>query len=246
MAEEAVFVVRQDAFAGSLGELAHALRTRTLRPDQLDLLRLVRDYLTFFHALADRDLNLASAALPQVAQIVELKLRLLLPAPPRDPDETDEADLEDALEAIALLEDLQDAIDFLRQRREARRLVLPARAPTPDYPRVLRPLRVPIGKLALLAARHRASGYFELTVERLSVPQAMRRLMAALRRLRRATFGDVADDTDWPTRTVMFVGLLELIREGKVRARQEGGWMGEIEVEVVEGVGVEEAVGEVA
>lgn len=220
MADATTFTVEQEHFHGSLGELAQALRSGALAPARLDLYRLVRDYLGFFEALAEVDLELASEALPRVAQVVELKVRLLLPRPPRDPAGDEEAALEEALSAVALLDELEEAVRFLRLRRDARRLVLPARAPRPEYPRPERPLRASLGDLARLAARYRVGSYFELALERLTLAAAMRRVMAALKRVRRGTLFELADARDWASRTVSFAALMELVRQGRVRARQ--------------------------
>jgi segregation and condensation protein A len=133
--ETPAFLVRQAGFEGTLGELAHALRRGTVAPSSIDLLTLVHSYLEHFESLAASNLELASVALPNVAQVIELKLRLLLPRPPRVAEEEEEEELEEALDAVAMLEELEDAIDFLRQRRDQRRIVLPARTPRPEYPR---------------------------------------------------------------------------------------------------------------
>jgi len=215
------FTVEQEHFTGTVGELAHALRTGSLTPFALDLYRLVRDYLTYFEALADVDLELASEALPRVAQVVELKVRLLLPRPPREAEESEQEALEETLSAVALLEELDEAVRFLRLRREERRLVLPAHAPRPDYPRPERPLRASAGDLARMAARYRAGNYFELALERLTLAGAMRQVMAALRRVGRGRLFDLAEARDWPSRTVSFAALLELVRQGRARAHQD-------------------------
>jgi segregation and condensation protein A len=212
--------VRLGTFEGTLGELARALRSERLQPEAVDLLALVRDCLEYFEATAGSDLDLASEALPPLAQVIELKVRLLLPHPPRaDEDDADSGRVE-ALEAVETLVRLEAAIAFLRARRERRRHLLPARGITPSFPRPARPLDLAVAHLAAVAARYRVTSYFEIARERLSVPEAMRRLLTRLRSLGRAGLRAVTAPGDWATRTVYFVGLLELIREGRVRAEQ--------------------------
>lgn len=223
MQEQQGFRVEQEHFRGSLGELAHALRSHDLPPERIDLYALVRDYLAYFEAVAASDLELATEALPAVAQVIELKVRLLLPRPPRDEDAEDEGDaaLDDALDAVALLEELEDAILFLRRRRDERRLVLPARLPRPDYPRPERPVRAGAHDLARLAGRYRLGSYFELAIERLTLAGAMKRVMSALRRLGRGWLFDLAEADAWAERTVSFAALLELVKQGRVHAQQD-------------------------
>ena len=221
--------MRQEAFGGTLTELAYALRNGAVAPRRVDVHRLVTEYLVYFHELAAGDLTLASEALPQVAHVIELKLRLLLPRPPRGEDD-DEA-VEAVLEAVHLLEELEEAILFLRVRRSERRFVLPARTPRPDFARPERPLRIPVHKLAEMAARRRMLGYFELAVDRFTLVQVVARLRSGLRRLKRGRLFDLFEAYDWATRSVVFAGMLELVKEGEVRASQERPF-GDIDLEL--------------
>lgn len=215
------FAVEQEHFRGSLAELAQALRQRSLAPERLDLYQLVRAYLAFFEHLAATDLELATEALPRVAQVIELKVRLLLPRPPRGADDDGDTEaLEEALSAVAQLEELEDAIRFLKERRQERRIMMLARTPRPAYPRATRPMRTSPGDLARLAGRYRLGGYFELAVERLTLAGAMRRVMTALRRRGAGPLFALVDATDWPAKTVSFGALLELVKQDRVTAVQ--------------------------
>lgn len=208
-------------FEGTLGELAHALRTQRLAPAQVDLLFVVREVLARFEAFASRDLDLATEALPAAATVIELKARLLLPRPPREADGDDELARADALAAVAALEALEEAIVELRERRERRRHLLTARASAPSYPRRPRPLGVPLARLAELASRLRPGPYFELVRDRLTVTAAIGRILASLRPGERRRFDELLDDAQWSTRTVYFAGALELVRDGRCELHQD-------------------------
>jgi segregation and condensation protein A len=228
---DAPLVLTLPGFHGTLGELAHALRTERIAPSDVDLLAVVRLVLARFEAFAVEDLDRATEALPRAAQVVELKVRLLLPRPPRVADDEAEAEAQaDALAAVAALEALEEAIVELRERRERRRSLLTAKAPVPDFPRARRPLGVPLGRLAELASRLRPNGYFELVPDRLTLAGAMARLLAAVRPGRRRTLDEVVADASWATLTVTFAGALELVREGRLRAHQDEAF-GPIELE---------------
>ncbi len=237
--ENGGFTVQTPAFSGSLPELAQALRNGDLSPRDLDVYALVKTYLRYFERVAENDLDLASEALPLVARIVELKVRFLLPRPPREAEE-EGAPLEEALQAITLLEDLEEAIHFLRARRNERRLMLAAKTPRPDYPRLERPIRVGISRLRELAERYRTSAYFELALERLSMAAAMTSLLTRLKALGRGHLAELAEDKSWPVLNVTFVGMLELYKEGKLRASQQEPY-GPIELELAEAERVEAA-----
>ncbi len=224
------FLVNLPTFSGSLSELIHALRSLELAPQEIDLYQLVRNYLHYYQQVAQESLDLATEALPYLARVIELKTRLLLPRPPQE-SEDEEDPLEETLEAVALLEEFEDAIQFLRQRRNQRRVLLAAAAPRPQYPRPERPIKVSISRLAELASRHRLSSYFELAVERLSMATAIKHLQARLKLLRRAVLTDLVASRDWATLAVSFAGFLELFKENKVRAKQDSAY-GPIELEL--------------
>ncbi len=227
---DAGYLVAIGTFTGTVSELAGALRSRSLSPHDVDLYRLARDYLAYFERLAATDLELASEGLPRVAQVIELKLRLLLPRPSdQTEEEAEAAALEEALETVALLEELEQAIDFLRRRRQERRLVVRARAPRPPYERPPRPLAVSKDDLARLAGRYRLGGYFEISKEGLTVATVSARLLGRLRRVAKGLLFSLFGAGDWPTKTLTFAAMLELVKQGRVSASQDAPF-GPIEV----------------
>lgn len=218
--EPSEFRVEQEHFTGSVAELANALRSRALAPANLDLYQLVKAYLRYLDTFATTDLELATEALPRVAQVLELKIRLLLPRPPREEHDA-EASLEEALEAVVLLEELEGAIEFLKRRRLERRLVVPAKAQRPAYPRAVRPQSASPGDLARLAGRYRIGGYFELATERSTIASAVRDIMRALRARVSGSLYALVGAKTWDQRSVAFAAMLELVREGRLKARQD-------------------------
>lgn len=234
MSEPVTFTVNQATYEGSLTGLAYALRTGTVAPSDVNLLQLVRDTLAWFEVEAERNLEDAALALPQVAQVIELKVRLLLPRPPREEhddleDET-QGTLLDALDVVAALEDLEEVIDFLRQRRRERAVVLPARTPRPDLPRPPRPMRATVQGLAMLASNLRPGPYFEVGFDRLTIEAALRRVRQAIRTVHRGTLAVLVPTRNWAERTIVFAAFLELVREGQIVATQDEAY-GDIGVE---------------
>lgn len=215
--EQGRFLVVSAAFSGTLGELAYALRSGSVGPGEVDALTLVRRYLEYYRKVSKGNLELATETLPGLARIVELKLRLLLPQPPRAP----EAETEDVLETVLALEAFEEAIGFLRARRETRRYLLAAKTPRPNYPRRLRPLTGQLGRLTELATRRRVTNYFELVSERLTLSHAVTLLRQGLRRLGRGSLQRLLDARDWPTVTVAFSAMLEMVKEGEVNVQQD-------------------------
>lgn len=211
------FRVVSDAFTGTLGELAYALRSGGLKPGAINAFDIVQRYLEYYREVSKGDLELATETLPGLARIIELKLRLLLPQPPKTP----EAEDEEVIETVLALEAFEEAIGFLRAQRETRRHLLTARAPRPNYPRRARPLTGQLGRLAELATRRRATNYFELVSERLTLSGAMTLLREGLKKLGRGTLQRLMDARDWPTVTVAFGAMLEMVKEGEVEVKQD-------------------------
>ena len=222
--DAAAFRVEQPGYRGDLSGLAHALRSGTVAPADLDLPSLVDAALAWFERRAATDLNDASAALPLVAQVIEVKLRLLLPKAPDatddDEEDPDEA-ASDAVQAVALLEELEQAIEFLRRRRQERASVLPARAERPELPRPSRPMRANVATLAKLASHLKGGSYFEMSRDRLTIEDAGRALRGALGRWVRGALRTLVPTRSWAERTVVFAAFLETVREGRAQARQE-------------------------
>jgi segregation and condensation protein A len=215
--EQGVFIV-QDTFQGTLSELEYSLRAGLVSPSDIDLVALVREFLSFINKYVD-DLPWATQALPQLAQVVELKVRLLLPKPPKvDEDQIHVA--EEALEVILELESLEGAIDFLRSQRERRRLVLPARAKSPVYDRPKRPSYNSAVRLASLVSRFRVGSYFEVATERFSVADAIRQLIRWVSHKRKSTFWDLTEGRGWRVAGVLFAGLLELVKDRRILVHQ--------------------------
>ena len=214
------FTVDQPGFQGSLQELLTALRSGRLPPSELDLLGLVRSWLAHFERLGAHDLDLASEALPRVAQVVELKVRLLLPRQPKQEEENEL--LEEVAGAVEAMIDVEGAIQYLRSRREDRSLLLPARVDRPEVPRRRRPTGVAAGRLAELAGKLRSASYFELAREGFGFKEATAALVGLLKGRRRFSFREARRDQPWERVTVMFAALLELVRQGSVTAVQDG------------------------
>jgi segregation and condensation protein A len=232
------FPLADGVFEGTLLELAASLRTGKLKPIQVPLLKLTRDVLERFHALrgelelsqGDLDatfrtssLDLASEALPHLAGVIELKARLLLPRQPNMLEEGEaniDAELEDVLEGVEALAKLEGAIQFLRDRRRERSLLLVAQVPPIKLPRKFKPLSRSLGDLVKAAQRHvRDVNIFDLSLDRITMPMAMERLRDFGRRLKKYFFHDVPT-SGWGERTVVFGAMLEAMRAGELEASQ--------------------------
>ncbi len=211
-------MVRQPSFEGSLQELLTELRSGRLAPSSLDLLSLVQSWLEHFRARSGHDLDSASETLPQMAQVLELKLRLLLPRPPR---EAQDELFDEVIDTVSELVDMENAVHFLRNRREDRRLLLGARAAlSGNLERKERPLAVRPSTLAELAGRLRSASYFEVSRDSFGFREALSRITDLLRIRRHVSFSELRSGLSWGHVTVLFASMLELVRDGRARVVQ--------------------------
>lgn len=220
MLELPPFTLDNAHFQGTLPEALSALRRQTLPPQHVDVLALVRDYLEYYQRYAAENLESASQILPQLAAVIELKTRLLLPQPAKTQEEKEE----EVIEILENLEALESAISFLRQRREERSYLLPARVPfsPPKSKKISKSTRSPqkrLQRLLELASRYQSLDFFELTRERITMPMALKVLQEKLQALGRFIFAQVSPQT-WADKVVYFSALLEMVKTGQVQARQ--------------------------
>ncbi len=224
------FAVPDGQFEGSLLELAAQLRAGKIEPVNVPLVQLTRSVLERYHALRlelDGDpavLDIASEALPHLAGVIELKVRLLLPraptAPTDDAENEIDATLENVLEGVEMLAKLEGAIAFLRDRRRERSRMIVAGPHPLNLPRRTKPLSGSFGKLVEAARRSvRVVNLFDLSIERLTLPQALERLRDWAKRVKTFLFKDVPA-ADWGEKTVLFSAMLEGVRAGELEAEQ--------------------------
>lgn len=88
--------VRLQAFEGPLDLLLHLVRAGRMDIFDLPIATLCDQYLTHLAAMEALDLTIAGEFLVMAATLLEIKSRLLLPAPPRQDDDADEENAEAA------------------------------------------------------------------------------------------------------------------------------------------------------
>lgn len=127
-------LVQLPVFEGPLDLLLHLVRQGRMDIFDLPMVTLCDQYLTHLRAMENLDLAVAGEFFVMAATLLEIKSRMLLPAPPREElEETDEGEIEDPRAALVrqLLEygRFQSIADALRDR-EGERQRLFFREPT--------------------------------------------------------------------------------------------------------------------
>lgn len=228
--------VSLDHFEGPLDLLLHLIREHKVDIADIPILQITDQYLAFLRDMEAMNLTFAGEFLVMAATLLEIKSRMLLPKPPREGD-GEEEDGEDPREA--LVQRLQDYqrykvfISTLAEWEDARRqLFFRGQADYGD----LYQLPVAFGELsskALVGALMRVladagdNAHDDVTsVKRQKL--TLRLAMASLwRKIDRAgadgvEFGDCFEVPLIRLDIVMiFLALLELLRQGRVEATQE-------------------------
>jgi len=218
-----------DLYSGDLSGLAVRLRAGAILPSQVPLLRLTRELLHWAGQFAALHPETYAELLPVLAGVIALKARLLLPRLEAVPEDTDDDWPEDGgvLEGVQALAELDQLVRMLSQRRQARQGLIPAARLELGLPR--RPGRAAgqqelaqAGLARLVRAARNAVRDVSvplLSVERLSLQDALKVLRAFAGRLGIFTFGAVPAQ-DWGERATYFSALLEGVRAGDLVAEQ--------------------------
>jgi segregation and condensation protein A len=224
------FPVRLELFEGPLDLLLFLVREHRVEIRDIPIAEITEQYLGAIALMDALDLDVAGEYLVVAATLMEIKSRELLPRPPAPVGLENGPDPREEL--VARLEEyarIRGAAEELRELQSARQLLF-TRSTAADAGRDAQ-LPRPLAELApadLLRALERVLGGLEaepVTVvqrERINLKLVMR---SALRRIRacseglpfRALFPPAAGRLEI---LVHFLALLELIRQGVVRATQ--------------------------
>ncbi len=211
-------------FCGTLNQLAAALRSGQVEPQDVPLLVLTRDLLG---RIAGERLTPQEHAevLPALAGVIALKAQLLLPKPAAalsvDDHGEDGGDWEVA-QGVEALAELGALVSLLLQRRTERAGLIAARPLDLGLLRRARPAAGQAGLAKLVGAARKAVRDVQvplLSRERLTLADALRALRAFGQRLRTFTFFSVPV-SDWGERTTYFSALLEGVKAGTFGVEQ--------------------------
>jgi segregation and condensation protein A len=238
-------LVHLPAFEGPLDLLLHLVRQGRMDIFDLPMVTLCDQYLGHIRAMEHPDLSVAGEFFVMAATLLEIKSRMLLPAPPREELEEDGAEIEDPRAALVrqLLEygRFQTIADSLRER-EGERQRLFFREPTGYSPEYALPAK--FGELsadALLRTLERMLASFDDGSHSVT---SVRRQKVTLKMTMRLVLGraNAAGEVgislsellpEPPFERIeiilLFLSLLELLKQDQIRVFQED-FCGEIRV----------------
>ncbi|HZR83114.1 MAG TPA: segregation/condensation protein A [Candidatus Binatia bacterium] len=241
------YTVKLEMFEGPLDLLLHLIKKHEVDVYNVRIADITDQYLAYLSQAQDLNLDIAGEFLVMAATLVYLKSRALLPA-----DERDELEDEEPLDPEAEL--IQQLVEHERFQKVAaalasrpvlgRDVFARSLAETVDG-ELTEPMRpVTVGELLLalerVLARRAAALVHRVQGEKLDIRDGLRMVMRYLRASGRATFDELfPEDASRMHVVVVFLALLELIKNGAVTATQ-GEAYGTIDIALVRDVDPDE------
>lgn len=245
-AREAYHVKLSD-FEGPLDLLLHLIKKHEIDLYKLSVASVTDQYLAYIAEAEELNLDVAGEFLVMAATLIYLKSRALLPPEEREEFE-DEEPIDPETQLIEQLlehERFQRAAAVLAARpvlgRDVFSRTVVERAPG-DFIEAMPPIGIAelFAALERVVARGKRLRAHEVSRERLTIRDGVGLVIEALRLTPRARFDDLFPiDASRSRIIVTFLGILELIKHGAVRALQ-GETYGAIDLEMLRDVDVDE------
>lgn len=230
-AEDSPYKISLPAFEGPLDLLLHLIRENEIDIYNIPIAEITRQYLEYLGDMESLDLEIAGEWLVMAATLVEIKSRMLLPREkPVKADEEEQIDpRRELVERLIEYERFKTAAELFREKEEQRSRIF-VRGPA-ELQFDLRPVfsLENISPEDLLSALQsvlaEAEGEPVTTIQRrkLTVRMRIRELWYRVREAAgQLTFRELFDGDRTPTDIVItFLALLELLKSGRIVARQE-------------------------
>lgn len=227
--------VKVDAFEGPLDLLLHLIKEAQVDITDIPLADIANQYLEAIAVMQELEVEVASEYLVVAAQLLAIKSRKLLPAPPSPLEEgtDEEADLQQMLlERLMEYRKFKHAAAALKEREE-RQSLLYMRDPHPQWQREeteANQLALPHSVEELLAAYWRAlqretpappSPPPIIQRRRVTVQEKLRYIVRQLRQHEKVTFWQLITERRRQEVVVTFLALLELLKISRIRMYQQ-------------------------
>jgi segregation and condensation protein A len=221
------YKVDLEAFNGPMDLLLYLVRRSEVDIYDIPIATIADQFVTYVEIMEVLDIEYAAAFLVMAATLMDIKARMLVPQLPSEEDAEDEELLDPREELIReLLEykKVRDAALYLNERFEDRMHRFESGGEAPELED--KPLEE-VEVWDLFAAfsgllKQIGAGTSEIVSEDLPVEAYIERILGRLTENPRLPFVDFFDDTrDRATIVGLFVAILELVRQRRLRAIQE-------------------------
>jgi len=217
--------VQLPAFEGPLDLLLHLIQQNELEITDIPIAKITRQYLEMLDLMRELDLEVAGEFLVMAATLMRIKARMLLPPVIEETEEEDprEGLVRQLLEYRRFKEAARDLERLEAERRLQFDRGAPAQLEDPDASELL-----PVSLFRLLdalkgaLARQAPPVIHTIQAESMRIEEAMSLLRETLRTRGRVLFEESLDlFVTRIEKITAFLGLLELLKLGSVRAAQE-------------------------
>jgi segregation and condensation protein A len=234
--------VNLEVFAGPMDLLLYLVRKDEVDIYDIPIAEVTEQYIGYLSLMESLDLNVAGEFFVMAATLLEIKSRLLLPIPPSEGDEEEGVDPRiELVERLLEYERFKNASESLKEFEDERRKVFwRITDDLQNYDAPVMPLNLEAMDL-LFALQQMLADVGEGTAEVTSIERQKVSLRIKMReiwgRIKSAPdglgFRDLVDDPGSRTEIVMtFLAILELLRQGKIKARQKKA-LGDITIQAV-------------
>ena len=218
------------SFEGPLELLWHLIDRDKLNIYDIPIAHVTDQYMQYLQEMEWREIDIAGDFVLMATQLVQLKLRMLLPRPVRDDSGEDSEDpRQELVDRLLSYRAFQTLAGQLEEGSCQQSKLFPRAVRLPNVT-VISPLECDAKGLARLMGEvvtRSIPAQARISRQQMTIGQCMRRLLVKLnnawRRIRQgASFshlvGEAASRQEW---VMNFLSLLELMRRKKVRAEQE-------------------------
>ena len=217
--------VRIPVFEGPLDLLLHLIRENQLTITDIPIAKITQQYLDTLDLMRELDLEVAGEFLVMAATLMRIKARMLLP--PAIAEEEEEDPREGLVRQLLEYSRFKEAAQGLGSLESARRLLFDRGAPAQLEDPEAREL-LPVSVFRLMEAlrsvlqRQVPAVVHTVTAEPISLEEAMSLMTTQLKERSRLLFEEVLEG--FVTRLekiTAFLGMLELLKLGRIAATQE-------------------------
>lgn len=226
------YTIKLPAFEGPLDLLLHLIREHKVDISDIPIAEVTDQYLRYLSLMESLDLNIAGEFFVMASTLLEIKSRLLLPAPPKDEDQEEGVDPRvELIEKLLEYERFKNAAESMKLLEDERRMVYwRATDELENYDAPVIPLNLQAMDLLLALQRMLedvGEGQEEVTSiqrQKISLRMKMREIMNTISASgeRGVGFPDLFLEPPDRIEVVMtFLALLELLRMHRIRVHQD-------------------------
>ncbi len=224
------YQVKLAVFEGPFDLLFHLIEKEEIDIYDIPIAKLTSGYLEYLESLKELDVEKASEFLIMASTLIDIKTRMLLPAPPlNEIDEPEEDPREELVRRLLLYKEFKKIAEVLKNKEEAENKI---------YTRMAEEMTIKVDGVSLLDGLSLAKLYKtflelmesseeedetqELQREKVSVRERISAILHAIEEHSQVEFTHLFPRTaSRHLIIVTFIGLLELIKVGYVRVSQD-------------------------